>query len=141
MQRIEWTPSLSVGVDLIDEQHKALITRIRDLSEAVQEFQGVDQVTTTLSFLIDYTDYHFGTEEKHMLGHNYPGLAHHMEKHEESRTTLTNLEGDFQDEGSSQALAESIHAFLFEWLVTHIQGIDQGFGTFLAQQGITLPME
>jgi hemerythrin len=141
MERIEWTPRLSVGVPLIDEQHKGLIARIGDLSRAVQEYQGTGEVTTTLNFLVDYTDYHFTTEEKHMQAHEYPALAFHKGQHEEFRRTLANLEGDFQEEGSSQALATSIKTFLFDWFVTHIERVDKGFGRFLARKGVVLPAE
>ncbi len=34
MSKIEWDDSLSVGVDLIDKQHKMLIQKLKDLSEA-----------------------------------------------------------------------------------------------------------
>jgi hemerythrin len=141
MQRIEWTPNLSVGVPLIDEQHRSLIGRIRDLAAAVEEYQGISEVTKTLSFLVDYTDYHFSTEEKHMHANAYPGLAFHRGQHEEFRRTLANLEGDFQEEGSSQALASSIRTFLFDWFVAHIERVDKGFGEFLARKGVVLPAE
>jgi len=141
MERIEWTPRLSVGVPLIDEQHKGLIARIGDLSQAAQEYQGTGEVTKTLNFLVDYTDYHFSTEEKHMQAQDYPALAFHKGQHGEFRRTLANLEGDFQEEGSSQALATSIKTFLFDWFVTHIERVDKGFGRFLARKGVVLPAE
>ncbi|MBN1424122.1 hemerythrin family protein [Candidatus Fermentibacteria bacterium] len=141
MQRIEWTPRLSVGVPLIDQQHQSLIGRIRDLAQAVEEYQGIGVVTSTLNFLIEYADYHFSTEEKHMTGNDYPGLEYHKGQHEEFRRTLANLETDFQEEGSSQDLAGSIKTFLFDWFVTHIDRVDRGFGAFLAHKGVVLDAE
>lgn len=141
MQRIEWTSRLSVGVPLIDEQHQSLIGRIRDLSQAVEERQGIGAVTTTLNFLVDYTEYHFSTEEKHMVANEYPGLQYHKGQHEEFRRTLANLEADFREEGSSQDLAGSIKTFLFDWFVTHIERVDRGFGQFLTHKGVALDAE
>ena len=55
MTEIKWDDSLSVGVDLIDDQHKMLIQRIKDLSESVNSSRGAGQIGKTLGFMIDYT--------------------------------------------------------------------------------------
>lgn len=141
MERIEWTPRLSVGVPLIDQQHQSLIARIRDLAEAVAEYRGTTAVMSTLNFLADYVGYHFATEEKHMTAHDYPGLSYHTTQHEEFRRTLANLEEDFREEGASHALAGSIKTFLFDWFVTHIERVDRVFGQFLIKKGVVLPQE
>ncbi len=140
MERIEWTPRLSVGVPLIDQQHKALIARIRALAEAVEEYQGTAAITSTLGFLGDYANHHFATEETHMETQAYPGLGFHREQHEEFRKTLADLESDFKEEGASQALASSIKTFLYDWFVVHIERMDKNFGTFLAK-GVVLEAE
>ena len=66
MKRVEWSDDLSVGIELIDEQHKTWIGHLNDVSSALTSAQGPTQVGRTLSFLIDYTQHHFDTEEKHM---------------------------------------------------------------------------
>ena len=53
-------------------------------------------------------------------------------------TTLRNLEQDFEEEGSTRALAESVGTFLFNWLTTHIRGLDHKFGDFLSEKGIVI---
>lgn len=131
MEPIRWDDSLSVGIDLIDEQHKTLIARIIDLSQAIDRHQGVEKILKTLDFLIEYTDYHFSTEEKNMVNFHYPGYDEHKKAHAELITTLGHLDEDFQEEGATQALAESINVFLVNWLVKHIKGIDIKFGEFL----------
>ena len=40
------------------------------------------QTTKTLGFLVDYTETHFSTEEKHMAANNYGGLDEHKAKHD-----------------------------------------------------------
>ncbi|MGA1873311.1 MAG: hemerythrin, partial [Thermoplasmatota archaeon] len=59
MERIEWDQSLSVGVELIDEQHRMLISRLDDLSSALQQHQEGALVLKTLDFLSKYTHFHF----------------------------------------------------------------------------------
>jgi hemerythrin len=135
---IEWDDRFSVGIDLIDEQHKMLIQRLNDLSKAIEMNQSVGEIVRVLGFLIEYTNFHFSTEEKHMKENNYPGLNYHKTQHEEFETTLNHLTGDFEEEGATQALADSINVFLTNWLVKHFQEVDIEFGKFLIEKGFLL---
>ena len=66
MDKITWDDSLTVDNGLIDKQHKMLIQRLNDMSNAIEMNRGIEKIMKTLSFLIDYTDFHFSTEEKNM---------------------------------------------------------------------------
>ena len=134
----EWTNSLSVGVDLIDEQHKMLIAKLNDLSVAVDRGQGSQKIIRTLDFLIEYTNFHFGTEEKYMNELAYPQRDFHVGQHMEFITTLNNLEEDFLEEGATASLAEAINTFMFNWLVKHIKSVDVQFGKFLDEKGVEM---
>lgn len=135
MTKIEWDDSLSVGIDLIDEQHKMLIQRIKDLSEAVEQARGLEKILKTLDFMIDYTEFHFSTEERHMKKLEYPGFIPHKQQHEEFISTLDRLVEDFEQDGATEALSTSTNTFLINWLVKHIKSIDKNFGKFLQEKG------
>lgn len=138
MAKIEWDESLSICVELVDEQHKMLIEKMNDINDAVEQALGAEKILKTLDFLIDYTDFHFSTEEKHMTANDYPGYGEHKKAHEEFKGMIDNLVDDFKDEGSTEALANSINTFLLNWLVKHIKAVDQEFGTWLDGKGICL---
>jgi hemerythrin len=131
MVEIVWDDSLSVGINLIDEQHKMLIKRLDDLSQAVCSNQAVGEILKTLDFLVEYTDYHFSTEEKHMNELQYPGFEYHHAQHEEFKGSLKNLIDDFEEEGATRSLSTAINQFLMNWLVNHIKNVDVEFGIFL----------
>ncbi|MCF7848480.1 MAG: bacteriohemerythrin [Kiritimatiellales bacterium] len=132
MEKIEWNDDLSIGDELIDEQHKALIKRLNDVARAMEEQQGEREITRTLEFLSDYTCFHFAAEEKQMELAGYPGLEIQKRNHSEFLKTLKNLENDFYEEGATRPLAESINTFLFNWLTKHIKGLDREFAVFLS---------
>jgi hemerythrin len=134
MVKIEWTDGLATGVELIDNQHKLLLEKLNDISEAIEKEQGVQVITKTLDFMMDYTDFHFGTEEKRMLKTNYPRMEYHKTMHKEFVDTLKNMTLEFQEDGATQRLAESVNVFLFNWLVKHIRGVDGAFGRFLKEK-------
>ena len=139
MEKLQWDPSLSVGIELIDRQHKQWIEHFNHAVDAVHAQQGVLHISKTLGFLIDYTETHFGTEEKHMAANNYAGMDAHKAKHDELRRTLADLVRDFEEDGVTHDLAHAIDTFLGNWLIKHIQEVDMKFGAFLKEEGIVLP--
>ena len=136
MSKIEWDDSLSVGVGLIDEQHKMLIQRLADLSDAFRRGLEQNKVMKTLEFMIDYTDFHFSAEEKVMEENDYPGLGEQKQQHEEFRTTLNNIVEDYKEEGTTTEIATDINVFLHNWLIKHIKGSDSRLGKFLGDKGL-----
>jgi hemerythrin len=135
MTKIQWDESLSVGVDLIDDQHKMLIQRIKDLSDAVNSSRGAIEIGKTLGFMIDYTGFHFSTEEKHMTDLGYPGYDVHKQQHEEFKSTLDEMVMEFEEDGATAQLSEWVNNYLINWLVKHIKSIDTKLSEFLQQKG------
>jgi hemerythrin len=107
MGKIEWDGSLAIGVKLIDDQHSMLIERLNDMTHAIESNQGPKEVARTLQFLIEYTDFHFKTEEKHMKETSFSGLEGQINAHDEFKKTLANLEGDFTEEEVAMAGIDS----------------------------------
>lgn len=138
MVKIEWNESLSTGIELVDEQHKMLLEKLNNISEAIENQQGVDVIIRTLDFMMDYTDFHFGTEENHMENNQYPRIEYHKRMHKEFVDSLKNMVTEFREDGATQRLAESVNIFLFNWLVTHIRGVDGAFGKYIKEKGIIM---
>ena len=141
MTCIEWNDDLSVGIDLIDEQHKTLIQKLAELSKAVETSQGASEIMKSLEFMYDYTNFHFTDEEKQMAKYDYPGLEEHKKLHAKFTRPLKQLEEDFEEEGATGPLAESINTFLLNWLVKHIKGEDVKFGAYINENNIQIKEE
>ena len=138
MSRIKWNDGLSVGIELIDQQHKMLLQRIDDITLAIEKHHGEVKIGTTLQFLAEYTDFHFSTEEKYMTELDYPGLDYQKTQHQEFKNTLKNLTDDFLEEGATHTLAASIDTFLINWFVKHIKAVDIKFADFLNEKGLQI---
>lgn len=141
MKEVKWTDDLSVGVELIDVQHKMLIQHLNNLSKAVEHQQGPEKIPDTLGFLIDYTDFHFSMEERNMASHGYPAFEAHKAKHDEFKAILADMESEFRDDGPTAILAESIDTLLANWLLKHIRIVDVELGAFLKSNGIAITEE
>jgi hemerythrin len=135
---MQWDESLSIGIGLIDAQHREWIQRLNDVSTAMHSTKETKRFVETMEFLRDYTRFHFETEERCMADHKYPELDDHRAKHQELTQTLTRLEDDFDEEGITPALTEGVNTLLSNWLIQHIREVDQRFSTFLKDRGLEI---
>ena len=138
MSKIKWDESLSVGVSLIDEQHKAWIERLRNVEIAIESGRGMQQIVGTLDFLVDYTQFHFSTEEKYMSQTGYPDMENHRARHKDLKETLDGLVEDFREDGVTEKLGEAIGTFLSNWLREHIRNVDLAFAAYLKEKRVQL---
>jgi hemerythrin len=135
---MQWDESLSIGIGLIDAQHREWIQRLNDVSAAMHSTKETKRLVETMEFLRDYTRFHFETEERCMADHKYPELDDHRKKHQELTQTLTRLEDDFDEEGITPALTEAVNTLLGNWLIQHIREVDQRFSKFLKDRGLEI---
>ncbi|MBA1445907.1 MAG: bacteriohemerythrin [Chromatiales bacterium] len=128
---VEWSDSLSVGIEEIDEQHKILVNLINRMHQAIHERHGSDVVKVILAELADYTRIHFAVEESLMRILNYPGYDEHKEIHDELLGHVVELIEKVES-GKTAIGFELLH-FLKTWLTKHIMEEDMQYtGFFLA---------
>jgi hemerythrin len=135
MNKIEWTNDLSIGIDLIDNQHQTWIKHYNRAVEAIEAQHEVAQISRSLDFLSDYTETHFSTEEQAMTESAYPELEEHKAKHNALRKTLSAMTEEFIEDGATDILAESVETFLGNWLIKHIKEVDMRFAAFTHTSG------
>src|SRR3989304_6300499 len=91
MAFFEWDPRFSVNISEIDQQHKKLIGLISILHEGMQPGNddtlesAVKELSTQASVInemVDYSQYHFSTEERYMRKYAYPDYEEHKNEHE-----------------------------------------------------------
>lgn len=128
-----WTPELTTGNRLIDDQHKRLFQLFNDLNEAIARKEGQEAVGRTLTALSVYVVAHFRMEEELMGQFGYQGLAGHHAAHEAMRIQVEDMVDQFNLIGVDPT---QVMRVLREWLVVHVQKEDQAMAEFLkdAQQ-------
>lgn len=129
--RAEFDESLVTGNEMIDSQHKELIDKINKLLDSCEV--GTDKLVAikTLDYLADYTEFHFGEEEKLQESIEYPGIAEHKKEHEKLREVVKELyEMLEEEEGPSDAFVEQVNKNVIEWLYHHIKGFDRSVAEY-----------
>ncbi|OEF95869.1 bacteriohemerythrin [Desulfuribacillus alkaliarsenatis] len=130
---LAWNPALSVGHDLIDEQHQELIRQINQLLEACNQGKGKATVNEIVAFLEDYVVNHFGMEEEQMQKYNYPEYDKHKAQHTKFIEIFTELKQEMQQDGVGPHTAIKINQIVVDWLVQHITKVDKALGAYLQQ--------
>jgi hemerythrin-like metal-binding protein len=133
-QRLVWGNQYKLGVKQIDEQHQELVGMFGMLADAVKENRGNEKLGILLNELIDYTVYHFATEEELMRTYAYPQTSEHLKEHEDLKTTVGDLQRKFKD-GNATVTFQTVQ-LLNDWLTHHILKVDQHFAAFLNTKGI-----
>ncbi|MCI7263579.1 MAG: bacteriohemerythrin [Otoolea sp.] len=129
--RAQFDETLFTGNELIDGQHKELIERICKLQILCENDKPAkEEAIRLLEYLSDYTDFHFGEEEKLQEAIEYPGIADHKKKHEELRGTVKKLKEMLETEGATEAFVESLNKDVTEWLYYHIKGFDRSVAEY-----------
>jgi len=132
--KIEWDPTLEVGIEAIDEQHKELFRRLDRLLQAMQAHQGAIEVGRLLDYLGEYVVTHFGQEETVMRDWDYPGYAAHKAEHEAFLEDFQTLRAEYLSSGPSAVITIRVTNRVTAWLREHIYRIDRALGADLLKR-------
>lgn len=119
---IEWTPALSTGVALLDEQHKEIFQWLAELQSAASDERTLFGVYS-LTRLKHYTRSHFAAEEALMQASGFPDLAEHAAEHAAFRARLDELLLKSIGDDISQETVD----FMTAWLTNHITRTDMAY--------------
>ena len=128
---VEWHPSYSIGINLIDKQHMELINLTNRLFRSCMSGQGRTKsiFIDSLHDAVDYVGYHFGTEEKIMERVNYPEFREHKKQHTDFVKEVFIKVDDFNSGKYPNPI--SFVYFLKEWVLHHIAVRDKKLGEYL----------
>ena len=123
MAFMAWDDSLSVNVREIDLQHQKLI----DMINVFYEQNSGQAFRTLLDSLVEYTQYHFSTEEKYFQRFAFPDAVSHTEMHKIFTDKVLDVrsrlcQGKF-------VVSLEITTFLKDWLTHHIKETDKEYAS------------
>jgi hemerythrin len=127
MALIKWTSELETGLTIIDAQHKKLVDMINSIGELSSDesaFERDSIVEANIMKLIEYTNYHFQTEEDLLAECSYEESEQHKDSHNCLRFGVAEIYAKFAKQND---VAEQLHGFLSRWLQEHILGADMRY--------------
>jgi hemerythrin len=127
---VSWTEDLSVGVELIDDQHKIWFDKADLLFEAGKKGQAKEFIGQMLDFLDDYTKKHFSDEEKYMQSIKYPEYDRQKSLHTAFIGQLEKLKTEFKESGGNILVILNANQMVVDWLTKHISNEDKKIGLY-----------
>jgi len=126
----DWNDSHTLGVPLMDEQHKHLATLINRLGEELKAGHETEHLSESLGKLIEAARAHFADEER-LLAEAGLGSARHKAEYrrllEELRSQTHKLD--------SRSMALTMR-YLKSWLLHHIESMDKPHARRLIEMGL-----
>ncbi len=131
---IKWNDKYSVGISIIDEEHKEFIAIIDKAVVIKEHNDNPEEVREILYEMIKYALKHFATEETYMKKFNFPEFQLHRNEHLDfTDKAFANLNkvitGDY-------LIANEILEYQKWWLVNHIQGTDRKYIECFNENGL-----
>ena len=130
---VTWSPTFSVGVKIVDDQHKELVALINDMFNHVtgKESEEREYFTKIIQEAVRYVKVHFHTEEKIMIHTQFPGYTEHKKAHD--TFVLTVVENVRNFETGKRLILSDFTRFLKEWVLTHIAIMDKQYFDYFKQ--------
>lgn len=133
--RFDWRPEYTVGVEVLDDQHRHLFGLISAIGEAVATGATPSDLSEKLRILGLYTAFHFKTEQDLMFLHGYPLLSGHLEEHRKLAASLHRFEETLMVQGLP--LRHGLMEFLKVWLLRHTLLEDRKYIGFFREKGLS----
>lgn len=130
----QWTKDISVGNDLIDNQHKKLLAQINKIVESL--VFGVDQkkLEDIIAFFDEYINEHFSYEEEYMKKINYPHLEEHKKMHQDFINNYIKFKSEFNKDIDKEKIIFEIENYIGKWWIEHIGKEDKKYQLFLEEK-------
>ena len=129
MTKLVWKEDYSVGVPVLDGQHKKLFGIINTLVELGNVGSSSEEINEVLTSMTQYAHIHFDSEEKYMDSVGFPDLKQHEREHLEFTEKTTEFCFDVMD--GDEEIPARIIDYLRHWWTDHILEQDMAYKRFV----------
>ena len=120
---IVWQEKNILGIPIIDEQHRSIVSTINTLFYFSQKGKSDQLIDSALDSLKEYTRIHFTTEEDMFYTCNYPEAEKHISYHREFAAHVDKMLQEPDDEDKMVR----VMTFLKKWWIQHINNEDRKY--------------
>lgn len=126
---IKWESKFEIGIPVIDEQHKTLVSLCDRLYQELIQNKATgspmwdESLKAALRECVEYVQTHFKDEEKLMKVSDYPRFIEHKKMHDTFIKKILDTTGDFED--ATIGIAFKFVKFLYDWILSHIAHEDR----------------
>lgn len=129
MAFISWDSTFSVGVEILDEQHRKIIRLLNRIDSDPDADVRSETVSELLNDLVLYAREHFKTEEELMEKCGYPDFEKHKAMHKAYRVKVVSFCAETTSH--QETVPQDLKEFLHDWWVDHILKVDMKYKTIV----------
>ena len=133
MAFLVWKDEYAIGHHIVDQQHQHLVKLLNTTYDTYKYRVPETEFLLNEIFdeLVEYTVYHFATEEELMIQKSYPeGLrVSHVEAHNDLRSAVLKYQEKIKNHDIE--IQNEILDFLKQWLLQHIAVVDVDLAKYL----------
>ena len=129
-----WDNSYATGIELIDSQHKELVTLTNQLYQAcINEEEAVeDAFKEAMSRMVEYVRFHFSAEQQLLERIGFPNHKSHKELHDALVKNILKAAKEY-DMGR-KFVPNNFVRVLKDWVFGHIAFHDKFYAAYVAEQ-------
>jgi len=143
MELLKWDDEkMGMGIDLIDGQHKKLVVIINDLAKAIDTNEDKERLFAIVDRLLEYTQYHFTTEEEYFDKFDFKESSLHKSEHKYFIEHFKGIKRGLESKAKARdkaviKLSAEILEYLVDWFINHITGSDREYMNLFKEKGLT----
>jgi hemerythrin len=119
---MEWCDDLILGVDEIDNQHRAIFDHFKRLALACLDDMSKTDILKLQDDLEQRVQTHIETEDRYMIENYYPETDGLRKERQEFACNVAELRHRVETEGPSSMLAALVIEQMVKWVIRHILG-------------------
>ena len=127
---IVWKDEYNLGIPIIDEHHRGIVTDINSLYYAMKDEHGAAALKPIVHMVKEYTRIHFTVEEAAMRRSNFPGVPAHHRRHAGLLRKVKSVGAESLINQEPTLFLE----FLKDWWINHICVEDRKFADYLREE-------
>ena len=131
-QIVNWDKKYATGIELIDTQHRKLVSLTNELYQAC--LSGNDETTfrEAMKCMVEYVRFHFSAEQKLLESIGFPGYENHKMQHDSLVKNILETVKDYRE--GKPFVPNSFVRTLKDWVFGHIAINDKIYAAFVADQ-------
>ena len=131
---VTWEPKYSVGVPLIDSQHRELVNLTNVLYKAcLSRDKSIGTVfSDAMHKMVDYVRFHFNAENKLLETIKFPEHSEHKKLHETLVKEILAAVKSYEE--GNKLVPNTFVRTLKEWVFGHIAICDQVYALYIVNQ-------
>ena len=129
-----WKPEMSVGNDILDEDHKSFFSLVSLLQDALAHGGEEMVVESAINLLKDYVNGHFIREEMAMLAAKYPDVEAHIKEHVRFTEGMEKAIQAYRQ--NPEGAVESLAKMTGKWWADHILTVDSKYKGYIKDEHV-----